>query len=154
DALAPADVEIDIAENVKIAVPFVEAGNADNGICGHGGFTQVRRWTVSRFSTKSEKRDMPKQKAKEIKTVKGKPVKSVVGVAQVGSLKEARSCPSRSNSATIETSEVSLNSAMKLLTRPGMTWRKACGITISAVVFHQDRPSALAASAWPRGIAC
>ena len=48
-------------------------------------------------------------------------VNSVVGVDQTGSLKEARSCPSKSNSATIETSDVSLNSAMKLLTRPGMT---------------------------------
>ena len=35
-----------------------------------------------------------------------------------------------------------------------MTWRSACGITISAVVFPQDRPSALAASPCPRGIAC
>ena len=45
----------------------------------------------------------------------------VVGVDQTGSLKDARSDPSKSNSATIETSEVSLNNAMKLLTRPGMT---------------------------------
>ena len=42
---------------------------------------------------------------------------------------------------------------MKLLTRPRMTWRNACGITISAVVLPQDRPSALAASPCPRGIA-
>ena len=78
---------------------------------------------------------------------------AVVGVAQFGSEKEARSWPRRSNSATIDTSEVSLNSAMKLLTRPGMTWRSACGITTSAVVFHQESPSAAAASPCPRGIA-
>ncbi len=57
--------------------------------------------------------------------------------------------PSRSNSATIETSEVSLNSAMKLLTRPGMTCRRACGITISAVVFHYDRPKCACGLALP-----
>ena len=55
--------------------------------------------------------------------VKAKPVNAVVGVAQTGSENEARKLPSKSNSATIETSEVSLNNAMKLLTRPGMTWR-------------------------------
>jgi len=53
--------------------------------------------------------------------VKAKPVNSVVGVAQTGSENAARNCRARSNSATINTSEVSLNSAMKLLTRPGMT---------------------------------
>jgi hypothetical protein len=53
--------------------------------------------------------------------VKANPVNSVVGVAQTGSANEARRLPSRSNSATIETNDVSLNSAMKLFTRPGMT---------------------------------
>jgi hypothetical protein len=38
---------------------------------------------------------------------KAKPVNNVVGVDQTGSLKEARSDPSRSNRATIETSDVS-----------------------------------------------
>ena len=41
--------------------------------------------------------------------VKAKPVNSVVGVDQTGSENDALSCPSRSNNATIETSEVSLN---------------------------------------------
>jgi hypothetical protein len=86
--------------------------------------------------------------------VKAKPVNNVVGVDHTGSAKAARNCPSKSNSATMETSDVSLNNAMKLLTRPGMTWRSACGITISPVVFAHDRPSALAASTCPRGIAC
>src|ERR1700722_12883815 len=85
---------------------------------------------------------------------KAKPVNKVDGVDQFGSEKEARKLPHRSNRAKIDTSEVSLNNPMKLLTMPGMTWRKACGSTISAVVFHQDRPSAPAASPCPRGIAC
>src|SRR4029077_15732297 len=54
DALTPADIEIDVAQNMKIPVPFVEAGDADNGVCGHDDFTQVRRWMFSLFSTKSE----------------------------------------------------------------------------------------------------
>src|SRR6266487_869221 len=83
-----------------------------------------------------------------------KPVNNVVGGDQFGSENDPRNDPNRSNSATIETSEVSLNRLMKLLTRLGMTWRNACGITTSAVVLLQDRPSALAASPCPRGIAC
>ena len=47
--------------------------------------------------------------------MKANPVNSVVGVAQTGSANEARNCPSKSNSATIETSEVSLNRPMKLM---------------------------------------
>src|SRR6476469_8755274 len=84
---------------------------------------------------------------------KAKPVNAVDGVDHFGSENDARSEPKRSNSATIETSEVSLNSEMKLLTRFGMTWRSACGNTISDVVFHQDSPNAAAASPCPRGIA-
>jgi hypothetical protein len=48
-----------------------------------------------------------------------KPVNNVVGVDQFGSENDARNDPRRSNSATIETSEVSLNRPMKLLTRLG-----------------------------------
>src|ERR1700752_3760352 len=84
---------------------------------------------------------------------KAKPVNAVDGVDHFGSENEARSEPSKSNNATIDTSEVSLNSEMKLLTRFGMTWRSACGSTISDVVFHHDRPSAAEASPCPRGIA-
>src|SRR5665213_3116363 len=84
---------------------------------------------------------------------KAKPVNRVEGVAQTGSENVACSEPNRSNSATIDTSEVSLHNELKLLTIPGMTWRNACGSTINAVVFHQDRPSAPAASPCPRGIA-
>src|SRR3954470_5596631 len=84
---------------------------------------------------------------------KAKPVNNVDGADHFGSANEARSEPSKSNSATIETSDVSLNSEMKLLTRFGITWRSACGSTISDVVFHQDNPSAAEASLCPRGIA-
>ena len=58
---------------------------------------------------------------------KAKPVNSVTGVAQLGSAKAARNCPSRSKIATINTRVVSLNSEMKELTMPGMTSRNACG---------------------------
>src|SRR6059058_3746890 len=71
---------------------------------------------------------------------KAKPVNAVEGVDHFGSENDARNEPNKSNSATIETSDVSLNSEMKLLTRFGMTWRSACGSTISEVVFHQDSP--------------
>src|SRR5438445_8039984 len=84
---------------------------------------------------------------------KAKPVNAVDGVDHFGSENDALSEPSRSNNATIETSEVSLNNEMKLLTRFGMTWRSACGSTISDVIFHQERPRAAAASPCPRGIA-
>src|SRR5947209_273051 len=50
-----------------------------------------------------------------------------VDLAQHGSAKAARNCPSRSNIATISTRVVSLNSAINELTIPGMTSRKACG---------------------------
>src|SRR4029079_7030842 len=81
------------------------------------------------------------------------PVKAGGGQDHFGSENDARSEPSRSNSATMETREVSLNSEMKLLTRFGMTCRSARGSTLSEVVFHQDSPSAAAASPCPRGIA-
>ncbi|MET4831451.1 hypothetical protein ABIF44_000858 [Bradyrhizobium japonicum] len=32
DALALADLEVDVAQHVKLAVPFVEAGNLDDGV--------------------------------------------------------------------------------------------------------------------------
>ena len=35
DALALCDGEIDVTQDVEFAVPFVEAGNADDRICGH-----------------------------------------------------------------------------------------------------------------------
>src|SRR4029453_3572956 len=56
-----------------------------------------------------------------------KPVNSVTGVAQVGSAKAARNCPKRSKIATISTRVVSLNSAIKELTKPGSTSRNAWG---------------------------
>src|SRR4051794_17776172 len=90
---------------------------------------------------------------KEMISGKGKPGEAGDGGDHFGSENDARSEPRRSNSATIETSDVSLNSEMKLLTRFGMTWRSACGSTISEVVFHQDSPNAAAASPCPRGIA-
>src|SRR3954462_15914518 len=84
---------------------------------------------------------------------KANPGNAVDGDDQLGCEDDARSGPKRSNSATIETSEASLNSEMKLLPGFGMTWRSACGSTISEVVFHQDSPNAAAASPCPRGIA-
>ena len=98
--------------------------------------SQVRRCAFSRCSTNSEYREHAEAERKISNSGEGEPVNSVVGVAHVGSANEARKLPSRSNSATIDTSEVSLNNAIKLLTNPGMTCRKACGITISPVVFQ------------------
>src|SRR5450631_756516 len=36
DALAFADIEVDVPQHMKIAEPLVEAGNADDRVCGHG----------------------------------------------------------------------------------------------------------------------
>src|ERR1700732_267653 len=54
DALALRDIEVDVAKHMKIAVPFVEAGNADNRVRGHGHFTQFRWCAFSRCSTNRE----------------------------------------------------------------------------------------------------
>src|SRR6202022_3659971 len=54
DALAFADIEVDVAQHMKIAVPLVEAGNVDNRVRGHGHFAQLRRCAFSLFSTNSE----------------------------------------------------------------------------------------------------
>src|SRR3954453_15842477 len=84
---------------------------------------------------------------------KANPVNAVDDDDHLGSENDAGREPKRSNKATIETNDVSLNSEMKLLTRFGMTWRSACGRTISEVVFHQDSTNAAAASPCPRGMA-
>src|SRR5690349_5194977 len=39
DALALVDLEVDVAQHMKFAVPFVEAGNTDDGV-GHGELVQ------------------------------------------------------------------------------------------------------------------
>ncbi|MGY3410024.1 hypothetical protein ACVWZV_006137 [Bradyrhizobium sp. GM5.1] len=42
DALALLDRKVDVAQHVKLAVPFVQAGNLDDGV-GHGDLDQLRR---------------------------------------------------------------------------------------------------------------
>src|ERR1700730_2554564 len=54
DALAFGDLEVDVTQHMKIAVPFVEAGHADNRVRGHDHSTQLRCGALSLFSTNSE----------------------------------------------------------------------------------------------------
>jgi hypothetical protein len=53
-------------------------------------------------------------------------------------MSELESCTvfSRSKMPTIETSDVSLNSAMKLFTMPGMTCFNACGRMMNTIDFQ------------------
>ena len=40
------DIEVDVAQHVKIAVPFVEAGNADDRVLRSWSFAQLRWCSV------------------------------------------------------------------------------------------------------------
>src|ERR1700732_1476544 len=54
DALAFSDIEVDVAQYVKIAVPLVEALDVDDRVLGHGDFSQLRGCAFGRRSTNSE----------------------------------------------------------------------------------------------------
>src|SRR6202045_4514925 len=51
DALAFSDIEVDVAQYVKIAVPLVEAPDVDDRVLGHGDFSQLRWCAFRRRST-------------------------------------------------------------------------------------------------------
>ena len=74
--------------------------------------------------------------------------------SQAGSVVACLMLLSRSNRPMMITRLVSLNSEMKVLTMPGMTSRNACGKMTKPIVRQYPRPSAIAPSNWPRGIAC
>src|SRR3954466_7370934 len=64
DALALGDVEVDVAQYVKMAVPFVERADADDRVCGHGpvlscddGRSAGSRRTASNATSRSRRRN-------------------------------------------------------------------------------------------------